>query len=506
MKGFKYFFRKFRYNRKRKSLAGVLVLLCLSLTLGFAYLTTELNINGVVNIASSRWDIHFENIEIGEDSVEATTEPTISNDTTITFAATLSNPGDFYEFTTDIVNDGTYDARIDSISLSPTLSSDEQEFSEYKIEYTEGGNVQIGDALDAGTSENIKVLLKYKTNQDSSKYPEEDTDFTVEVTITYVQGVGNPISHTTLYSVLQAAARVGTYASEYTGSHQDSMAGVGNKKIYHWYAPRTTAGNSLVTEILDKNNVIFAGKCWQMFRTTDTGGVKMIYNGVPNDGKCNNTGTAQQIGKSAFNLVGSLADVGYMYNTRYTYNSDTVSDSASVLVSGSMTGSTNYYYGTGVTYDTVTGKYTLTGISQATWSSTYSSSSGLYTCQSATETTCSNVYYIVGGDSSHLYGFLMTNGNLLNYYNTNIVLGTGYTESNDTYTLSNTVTISKADWYSNYSTYKNYYTCGDSSTSCSNLRYIFITESTFYIYIYFLLITVFMRIVLLIMKARVSIH
>lgn len=31
------------------------------------------------------------------------------------------------------------------------------------------------------------------------------------------------------------------------------------------------------------NNVLFGGYCWKMVRTTETGGVKMIYNGVPNN-------------------------------------------------------------------------------------------------------------------------------------------------------------------------------------------------------------------------------
>ena len=80
----------------------------------------------------------------------------------------------------------------------------------------------------------------------------------------------------TLYGVLEKAASQG-YAREYTGEHHDSFTEEPSKKIYHWYAPETTAGNNLANEILDKNNVIFAGHCWQMVRTTDTGGVKMVY-------------------------------------------------------------------------------------------------------------------------------------------------------------------------------------------------------------------------------------
>ncbi len=34
---------------------------------------------------------------------------------------------------------------------------------------------------------------------------------------------------------------------------------------------------------VENNNVIFGGFCWKIVRTTDTGGVKMIYNGAPSD-------------------------------------------------------------------------------------------------------------------------------------------------------------------------------------------------------------------------------
>ena len=62
------------------------------------------------------------------------------------------------------------------------------------------------------------------------------------------------------------------------------------------------------------NNVIFGGFCWKIVRTTETGGIKLIYNGTPSNGTCNNTGEASQIGTSAFNTeVHDNAYVGYMY-------------------------------------------------------------------------------------------------------------------------------------------------------------------------------------------------
>ena len=62
------------------------------------------------------------------------------------------------------------------------------------------------------------------------------------------------------------------------------------------------------------NNVKFARFCWKIVRTTETGGVKLIYNGTPDEnGGCNNI-TVDGIGKVSFNDVFDSADyVGYMY-------------------------------------------------------------------------------------------------------------------------------------------------------------------------------------------------
>ncbi len=73
------------------------------------------------------------------------------------------------------------------------------------------------------------------------------------------------------------------------------------------------------------NHLIFANFCWRIVRTTETGGVKLIYDGVPSNGQCNNTGTATTIGNSAFNANSDDAKyVGYMYGSNIddTENTD----------------------------------------------------------------------------------------------------------------------------------------------------------------------------------------
>ena len=183
----------------------------------------------------------------------------------------------------------------------------------------------------------------------------------------------------TLYGVLKKAANQGTYAKEYTGQHRDSYTVEPTKKIYHWYAPSTTAGNALATEILDKNNVIFADQCWQMIRTTDTGGVKMIYNGEAENNQCINT---------RGNHIG--------------YKAETASTSIYPT----------YYYGTSYTYDKANNLFSLAGTI-----TTGTIQLGQYTCRQTTSTgTCSTLYIVDSYRSGESYYNVTPLNNTTSYY------------------------------------------------------------------------------------------
>ena len=63
---------------------------------------------------------------------------------------------------------------------------------------------------------------------------------------------------------------------------------------------------------IENNNVVFGGFCWKIVRTTDTGGTKLIYNGmVKDDGSCDNSGS-ESILNSAYSYDYGLDGVGYM--------------------------------------------------------------------------------------------------------------------------------------------------------------------------------------------------
>ncbi len=89
----------------------------------------------------------------------------------------------------------------------------------------------------------------------------------------------------------------------------------GGKEIYYY------RGNV-------ENNVLWANFCWKILRTTATGGVKLVYNGLPTDvdgaKQCLATDTNADIAVSEIRYNSnqdSLADIGYMYGTRIAYSS-----------------------------------------------------------------------------------------------------------------------------------------------------------------------------------------
>jgi hypothetical protein len=52
----------------------------------------------------------------------------------MSYAVTLTNPGDFYEFTINVVNEGTFDATLSSITL--TSSTNDPHIS-YSLKYSD---------------------------------------------------------------------------------------------------------------------------------------------------------------------------------------------------------------------------------------------------------------------------------------------------------------------------------------------------------------------------------
>ena len=307
--------------RRNKQMTTQFILLGLLLIgVVYAILQANLQINGTAKIQANTWDIHFDNIVVNENSVsigendsDATIDP--ENNCKVDFEVTLSIPGDFYEFTIDVVNAGTIDGMIGELNktlkVNNEVVSEVPDYLNYSVTYSDGVEIEDNHKIEAGTTETYLVRLEFKT--DIEELPQATT-ITTSLEPQYLQAdtTAVPVLHPSiLYNVFRIESLSNSgLVSEYIGNHKDSFTKKGIEKIYHWYA--TSDDNANI--ILDKWNVIFGGFCWKMYRTTDTGGVKLIYSGIPNNEKCTASGTGQQISSAYYNNSSSLGYAGYMYN------------------------------------------------------------------------------------------------------------------------------------------------------------------------------------------------
>ena len=239
-----------------------------------------------------------------------------------------------------------------------------------------------------------------------------------------------------------------------------------------------TATNVYFNKCDNRRNLIFNNFCWQVVRTTETQGTKVIYNGEAVNGKCESTRGYQR---------GLL---GYIY---YTQQQDYLNN--------------EYLYGNSFTYDLDNKTFKLTDTISSTWNeSTYDKLIGKYTClnQSGVCSQLFNInsyfsqneavvttniigelnYAIIGtspynarSDSPAMIGYMFNK-----VYNQNIDYNDftdakfgktfSYNSNTNLYSLTNdTIIISNNSNLGNIGDYR--YTCWNTEGVCSKIYYIY---------------------------------
>ena len=199
-------------NKKNKN-TTILSILVLFMVVGFAYLSTNLSINGQTLFKKVEWNIYLDNIVEIKDSTNSGTAEVTQDKDTINFNATLNKPGDVYEFTFDVINDGTVDAVLDSIEIDDTNLPT---FMEVSAIYSDGEEITPtegstkGDILSKKSSEKIKVIVKYKENISVADLPSEPGTTNMSITLNYVQHKVNDngllkvyYNHNFIYSTIE---------------------------------------------------------------------------------------------------------------------------------------------------------------------------------------------------------------------------------------------------------------------------------------------------------------
>ena len=198
---------------------GVLVALIAMIVVvgvGFAAFTTTLNINGTAKVEASSWDIHFEkcpatepyclattNSQVGS-GVKSTTvvnvEPKLTDTTISDWDVTFKTPGDTVVYKFNVVNGGSFDAKISTFALpTPTCTGTGENADvdaenvckhlEYRLTHDAViPDVKVGNSLNKGTSDMYELTLKYKDDVTAAELPKgEVTISNLGFSIVYTQ-------------------------------------------------------------------------------------------------------------------------------------------------------------------------------------------------------------------------------------------------------------------------------------------------------------------------------
>ena len=312
-----------------------------------------------------------------------------------------------------------------------------------------------------------------------------------------------------------------TYLGLYNGEGADTYA----NPVYYY------KGN------VENNNVLFGGFCWKIVRTTETGGVKLVYNGVQKD-TYNNT---EPINQDEYINVAN--DTAYPYtfdetNKTWTSTNHTVGATGTITFSVKEDG--DYYLpytvSTGVGNDfeerfayvyfykndvplvdedgnheftrEMAGTIILTGLTSSdiikieyykidsalngndnvifsinkTVGDSIKSCNNTGTDSQLESTKAFNSSYNSPAYVGYMYNTVYTYSSKSMSSQSNIVFGNSFTYANESYTLTDTKTV--ATWSSGYNSINNnHYTCMTTGTTCSSIYYVYYTSSSYAYYI-----------------------
>lgn len=186
-----------RSNKFQNVLIVMLTVAVVAMAVGFATYTANLQINGNATFAAAKWDVHFQNYQTtASTTANVTVGQLTTNDTKVEFDVAL-DPGEVYEFTVDVVNAGTFEAKLSSVTISPSIATTAGDsYYTYEVWYngvacsgtTCPNNTVIGTTLAAEQTAQVKVKVAYPILEQTAlgNYPSTAQTKNYTVSLNYV--------------------------------------------------------------------------------------------------------------------------------------------------------------------------------------------------------------------------------------------------------------------------------------------------------------------------------
>lgn len=107
-------------NTVKNVILGILVVGLIGMTVAYAALTQQLDIDSTAQVNASTWDVHFANLSsatlVGNPTIA--TEPTLSAHSITGLDVAFTKPGESVTYTFDVVNAGSIPAKLNSVKIN----------------------------------------------------------------------------------------------------------------------------------------------------------------------------------------------------------------------------------------------------------------------------------------------------------------------------------------------------------------------------------------------------
>lgn len=162
----------------KKFMIGVIVLIItITTTTVYAY-----NNNLVKTNNKGVFNINFQNVN----ETHGKGNVLLENNTDLTFNCDLDVPGDYYEFTIDMVNNSEKDAKVESTYITE-LTKEQQRYLTYTVTYEDGQEIKTDDILRANNKVTLKVRVEFKFDITEEDLPKEEQNIGLDFNITMIE-------------------------------------------------------------------------------------------------------------------------------------------------------------------------------------------------------------------------------------------------------------------------------------------------------------------------------
>ena len=185
-----------KYNKKRIRTIILIIVLLLCMSIGYSYINNSIDEEGTFYVKSNTWDVHWENVEVAPGSIEGDQVPIqahiLGDSTKVEYSVVLKNPGEYYEFSIDTVNNGSINAMISNIDtkiyeVDGKTEKELPKYLEYDFIYNDGKDITKKQLLKTNHREKIKVRIKFKEDIKKEDLPTKDETIVVKQELVYIQ-------------------------------------------------------------------------------------------------------------------------------------------------------------------------------------------------------------------------------------------------------------------------------------------------------------------------------